>query len=198
MVIIIFHMTEQEAVPIVLGAKEGENESLIFWTQIAFIFAGFIEGMIGGLIPTWSTSCRKSPKILGIGNAFACGVFLAIGLCHMTPENAEGWEKIVREHHPDKKKIFPMAEVLMLFGYTVLLLVDKVMFDAHAFFDPDHQEHGHQDPVTKKLSEDVQKSMSPDNRGQVQAIGDSVVTDDAAKSFLSCTDNYAARMKAGV
>ena len=138
---------------------------MIFWTQIAFIFAGFAEGMIGGFIPTWSSSCRESPKVLGIANAFACGVFLAIGLCHMTPENIEGWNKL----QEGKAKIFPLPEVLMFLGYTLLLLVDKVMFDAHAYFD-ELDGHEHADPAMRKMSDNIKESISKSE--QLAAEGD--------------------------
>jgi zinc transporter ZupT len=45
--------------------------------------------MFGGILPYWSTNCRKNPRILGVGNAFAGGVFIAIAFVHILPEQAE-------------------------------------------------------------------------------------------------------------
>ena len=58
----------------------------VLWTKIGFIILAFIEALVCGMIPTWSPSCRESPAILGIANAFAGGVFLAIALMHIMPE----------------------------------------------------------------------------------------------------------------
>ena len=63
----------------------------ILITKICFIIVAFFEGLIPGLVPTWSASCRSSPKILGIANAFAGGVFLSICLIHILPEQIEAW-----------------------------------------------------------------------------------------------------------
>ena len=63
----------------------------IFWIKVAFIIVCFLQGLCTGFIPTWSESCRTSPKILGIANAFAAGVFLAIALLHILPEEIKGW-----------------------------------------------------------------------------------------------------------
>ena len=156
----------EELEPIRFSNSDKDHPKVIFWTQIAFIFAGFAEGMIGGFIPTWSSSCRESPKVLGIANAFACGVFLAIGLCHMTPENIEGWNKL----QEGKAKIFPLPEVLMFLGYTILLLVDKVMFDAHAYFDELDGAHNHADPAMRRMSETIKASIGKSE--QMAAEGD--------------------------
>ena len=69
----------------------GDNCTAVFWVKIVFIVACFAEGFIAGNIPTWSEGCRTNPKILGVANAFASGVFIAIALCHILPEEIEGW-----------------------------------------------------------------------------------------------------------
>ena len=87
------------------------------------------------MIPTWSSSCRESPKVLGIANSFAGGVFLAIAFMHITPEMIETWDGLpVNE---GKEKIFPLPELLIFCGYTFILVIDKVLFDTHALFEHD-------------------------------------------------------------
>jgi len=54
--------------------------------KIGSIVILFIEAFIGGMAPFWSAKCRKNPKILGIGNAFAGGVFVSIAFMHILPE----------------------------------------------------------------------------------------------------------------
>ena len=122
-----------------------ENPS-IFWTKMGFIMVSFLEALISGMIPTWSPSCRENPKILGIANSFAAGVFLAIALVHILPEMIEDWD----ETYEDKEKVFPLPEILVFAGYTIILVIDKVLFDTHALFDHDHEgaEDGHaEDPA---------------------------------------------------
>ena len=93
------------------------------------------------MIPTWSEGCRTNPKILGIANAFAAGVFMAIALMHVLPEEIEGWAEYI-----GTEEVFPLPEVLAFAGYTLILILDKVLFDTHALFDAD-DEHGHGDPA---------------------------------------------------
>ena len=71
--------------------SDSTDESAVLWTKIGFIVASFLEAMIAGLIPTWSQNCRESPKILGIANSFAGGVFLAIAFMHIMPEMITAW-----------------------------------------------------------------------------------------------------------
>jgi len=128
-----------------------ENPS-IFWTKMGFIMVSFLESLLSGMIPTWSPSCRENPKILGIANSFAAGVFLAIALVHILPEMIETWDEL--ETKKGVEKIFPLPEILVFAGYTIILIIDKVLFDTHALFDHDHEgaEDGHaEDPAHKKL-----------------------------------------------
>jgi zinc transporter 1/2/3 len=101
-----------------------------------------LEAFLCGCFPTWSKSCRESPKILGIANSFAAGVFLAIGFVHILPEEAGNWAEL----HPDAENLFPLPYFLMFCGYTLILILDKVLFDTHALFEPTNQD-GLTDPV---------------------------------------------------
>ena len=104
------------------------NLTWVFWTKIIFIFVCFFEGFLCGVFPTYSKDCRENPKVLGVANAFACGVFLAIALIHILPEEAEEWSL----EHPDATNLFPLPYFLMFCGYTLILFVDKVAFDSSA------------------------------------------------------------------
>ena len=67
------------------------NTTMLFATKLAFIVLCFFEGLIAGMIPTWSSSCRGSPKIFGFVNAFDGGVFLGIAFMDIIPEMIEAW-----------------------------------------------------------------------------------------------------------
>ena len=45
-----------------------------------------------GVIPVFCTAFSENPKVLGIANAFTGGIFIAIALMHILPEQAEAWE----------------------------------------------------------------------------------------------------------
>lgn len=94
-----------------------------------------------GMIPVKSKSFRESPKILGVANAFSGGVFLAIALIHIVPEQMEKYNGLAAKgaigHGLGE---FPLPFLLVVAGYTFILIIDKVLFDAHDILD-NHQ-HG--------------------------------------------------------
>jgi len=137
----------------------------VFWVKIGFCIFVFLEAFLTGLIPTWSKSCRESPKILSIANSFAAGVFLAIAFVHILPEEARNWAEL----NPDNSEPFPLPYFLMFCGYTLILVIDKVMFDTHALFEHEHGE-GLVDPVDKKLSASIKRSFAQIARAE--SIGD--------------------------
>ena len=110
----------------------------IFWVKIGFILIVFFEALLSGYFPTWSSSCRESPKILGIANSFASGVFIAIAIVHILPEEAGNWASL----NPETEDPFPLPYFLMFCGYCIILIIDKVMFDTHSLF-----EHDDDDPL---------------------------------------------------
>jgi len=105
----------------------------VFWVKMGFMVFCFFEAYIPGVFPTYSKGCRESPKILGIANAFACGVFIAIALIHIAPEEADLWNTIQAAKGIEDP--FPLSYFLMFVGYTLILVVDKVLFDTHALFE---------------------------------------------------------------
>lgn len=59
--------------------------------------------------------------------AFSGGVFLAVALLHILPEAVTDYTDEVR---PGETK-FPLPYFLVFCGYSLILVIDKVMFDAH-------------------------------------------------------------------
>ena len=141
------------------GSACGDNCSEIFWTKIGFIVFVWAEAFFSGIAPTLSTQCRESPKVLGIANSFAAGVFLAIALMHILPEQAEAWADNTVERKGPDAKIFPLAEMLTFFGYIIILILDKVLFDSSQLFERDG-DHQLNDPADQKLANDVKRSMT--------------------------------------
>lgn len=184
------------------------DPTVLLWTKIGFIIWIFGEGLISGMIPTWSPSCRESPKILGIANSFAGGVFLAIAFMHITPEMIGVWADLPRNEGKDPDEIFPLPEMLIFVGYTFILIIDKVLFDTHALFDHDHEEgHSHADPAEAKFEVNMKASMVKSQ--QMGASGDAAALkasrieekeelEGAMKSYLNPHDRFATRMKASM
>lgn len=155
----------EDSNPISLSSSDDDSDDKdkgIFWLQISFIIFAFLEGAIAGWIPTIWTSCRESPKILGIANSFACGLFLAISILHITPEEVHNWEYLDRNSHKDPNagekdaripndKIFPLPELMVFLGYTIILIMDKVLFDSKALFENSDGE----DPAKAKLERNI-------------------------------------------
>ena len=131
----------------------GDNCTLVTYLKLGFVIVCFFEGLMGGLIPTWFVSCRTNPKVFGVANSFAAGVFMAISIMHIMPEMIEGWTNYIQT-----EKVFPLPEALCLGGYTLILVLDKVLFDTHSLFD-DHG-HEHPDPAEIKFQKNLKESLT--------------------------------------
>lgn len=111
----------------------------IFWTKIGFCLFAFLEAFGAGIFPTMNKNCRENPKVLGIANSFAAGVFMGIAFLHILPEEFEIWNTVWVEAGHDPDHVLPLPTILMVAGYTIILIIDKVLFDTHSLFD----DHGH-------------------------------------------------------
>lgn len=82
-------------------------------------------------------------KFIGIANAFSGGIFLSVALLHLLPESAEIFEEYfqdktsINEEGETVKKHFPASFVLAFVGYTIILTLEKVIFDSHTHSDFD-------------------------------------------------------------
>ena len=101
--------------------------------KIIFIFVFFFEALGAGIIPSKNRRFRTSPLILGIANAFSGGVFLAIAFMHIMPEEIEDYNELMKEENVEDP--FPLPYLLLFIGYTFILVIDRVLFDAHSAFD---------------------------------------------------------------
>jgi zinc transporter 1/2/3 len=102
-----------------------------------------------GILPVKSKTFKESPKILGIANAFSGGVFLAIGLTHIMPEEVNAWNEL-----HEGEKTFPWPYLILVLGYTLMLTIDKVVFDAHEILDGHGHGHGQGSLTMSFLSKD--------------------------------------------
>ncbi|NQX89489.1 MAG: ZIP family metal transporter [Halioglobus sp.] len=101
------------------------------------------SGWLGGLIPLYGARAR-SPRFLSLGNAFAAGIFLGIGLIHMLGDASETWRTSLATP-------YPMALLLAGTAFLFLLWFEHVALQGHlhhavhapggVIADFDHAEH---------------------------------------------------------
>ncbi len=95
----------------------------MFEVKLALLFAIFAAGASGGSLPLWRGATTGSPRLLGLGNSFAAGVFLAAGLVHMLPDADRIWRELGFE--------FPVAFALSAVALTLMLLIEHVLLPEH-------------------------------------------------------------------
>ena len=142
------------------------NFKLIFMLAIFLLAFGF------GLIPIVVKRFKESPILLGIANTFAAGVFIAIALIHIMPEQSKNWEcrqwKTEFCDHKTPSEV-PVPFILLLCGYTVILALDKIFFDAHSFMEG----YDHQDETSEKLIPKDQETHNTQKDDQYKIQKDS-------------------------
>jgi hypothetical protein len=93
--------------------------------------------------------------------------------------------------------------LLLLAGYTLILVIDKVMFDTHSLFE-DHDEHGDvkMDPAEEKLAKNVRASMVLMDRKSLDPMEARKSMAEArqdlkgaVKEYLSKEDRFSTRLK---
>jgi solute carrier family 39 (zinc transporter), member 1/2/3 len=109
-----------------------------------FIVVVFFLTIFAGMLPIKVKACKESPTFIGLANAFSGGLFLAIALFHVLPETADQYNDYYKDLNGEDPK-WPLPYMLAFGGYSVILMVDRVMFDSHALFEGEdgHGGHGH-------------------------------------------------------
>lgn len=126
--------------------------------KLIFLFIIFIEAFVMGVMPVKVKKCKNNPSVLGVANAFSGGVFISISLMHIMPEQTGSYQEFMcnrfNERNPgdDCPEFFPLPYLLLVCGYVVILVLDKVLFDSHPMI---HDHNGHaagddHDSIVKK------------------------------------------------
>ena len=92
--------------------------------KLVLLLAILVVGAAGAGLPVWRQNALRHERILGWGNSFAAGVFLAAGLVHMLPDADETWKEL--------GWTYPMAFVLAAFSFVLMLLVEHVLLPENA------------------------------------------------------------------
>ena len=126
------------------------SETTVDITKGVFIILCLVVSIVAGILPMKLQGCKSNPKVVGLLNSFSGGVFLAIALMHIIPETVstyyeyrlhdtlaayETQETITvaqLEYVLDRyESFFPVPFIVVVFGYSLILLVDKVVIDAN-------------------------------------------------------------------
>lgn len=122
---------------------------------------------------------------------------------HIMPEQIETWSDLPRN---EGKEVFPLPELLMFFGYTLILILDKVLFDTATLFT-DNQNQALPDPADQKFNETTKTAMSRSQQAQQSddpnerrksLVEEKQNMEGAMKDLLNPNDRFATRMKASL
>ena len=197
----------------------------VITVQVIFIFFIMIMAFVSGVLPTKIPWCKNSINILGIANAFSGGVFIAIAFMHIMPEQTSSYasyrqskddddemfygQNPLRDDDDDDDDYFPLPFLLVVLGYTFILLIDKVIFDTHSLVDSHGHGHGNahgHDLVQQNFVNNVRSSftkvqamLTEDAMNSKEARENNIKdnTDqinDSIKQYLSRNDKFAVRM----
>lgn len=122
--------------------------------KIIFTIVMFLEVFLG-LIPAKCEACRKSVYPLSFLNCFSAGIFLSIAFVHILPDTTIEYIEWANENGYDEA--FPLPTFMAMFGYILILLIDKVI--AHSFKLEDEQ-HSH---LENKPAAVPQESLATSN-----------------------------------
>ena len=92
--------------------------------KLALLIAILVAGAAGAALPLRSRGASRSERLLGWGNAFAAGVFLAAGLVHMLPDADRTWSALGHD--------YPTAFALAGLAFVFMLLVEHVLLPEQA------------------------------------------------------------------
>ena len=89
--------------------------------KILFIFAMLISAGATGAVPLYSKSFKQNKCLVSVGNCFAAGIFLLVGLVHLLADSQEAFKEALDEDPP-------YAYIICIIGYTLILFIEKIMF----------------------------------------------------------------------
>jgi len=96
----------------------------VYAVKLALLLTILAAGAAGAVLPLLRRDAVRADRLLGWGNAFAAGVFLAAGLVHMLPDADRAWSALGYR--------YPMAFLAAGLGFVLMLLVEHVLPPEHA------------------------------------------------------------------
>ena len=93
--------------------------------KVIFIFTMFVTAGVTGLIPIFSKSFNNNHKLVSVGNCFAGGIFLLVGLAHLLSDAQEAFDEVFVPS-------IPIGHVMAVVGYTMIMFIEKIIFTGHS------------------------------------------------------------------
>ena len=126
----------------------------VFYIKITYLVIMALITAVFGLLPLCFDNCRKDTRILNYANAFSGGIFLGIGFFHLFPEANENFEIYFASPEGKNSYIFgwPMSYLLAFLSYSLILYLEKVVFNSHALIAHTHT-HIQEDIEENNLNE---------------------------------------------
>jgi solute carrier family 39 (zinc transporter), member 1/2/3 len=126
----------------------------VLMIKIIFIFCMLLSAGFFGFLPLISPSFHKNENYLSIGNCFAAGIFIIVGLAGLLPDAQASLSE-------DLSSDIPLAYVLAACGYMTILFVENVLF-SHSH-DISHS-HLDQHLANADLSINVESDFKPSHK----------------------------------
>jgi zinc transporter 1/2/3 len=129
--------------------NDHDGELLPVWLKLI----GAVSCLVLSLILAFIARLRffeKHPDALSYANIAGGGVILAVAFSHLIPEVQEGFQ--------DLETDYPVGFVLVIAGYVLILLLEKVIFHhghAHDELPVNSHKHKHQEKSKLLFEEDV-------------------------------------------
>lgn len=98
--------------------------------KIIAIVVILIESLAFALFPILNKRFKENQKLMGFANAFSAGIFIAAGLLHVLPDSNEAYNDEMAKKGV-KGDFFPWPNMSCILSFSLVFLVDKVMFDPH-------------------------------------------------------------------
>ena len=167
----------------------------LLFTKAMFCIGCFFLAFLAGMVPIFFNACKNSKTLFSVANSFAGGVFMAIAFIHIMPEAMEMWEEYLhhdQDHdspnpvvgHGDGDEPFPLPFALLFVGYTLILLIDKVLFDPHKLMG----DHGHDHGVSRNsISKSFHELQANAANGEPL---DKQATEEALGNYFSKSERF--------
>ena len=104
--------------------------------KIIFIFCMFASAGITGYLPLFVPSLHQNKTVLCLGNCFAAGIFIIVGVSGLLPIAQVSFDKIVGDD-------MPLAYVLAVFGYMVIFFIENIIFTHERVHNDDKETSNH-------------------------------------------------------
>ncbi|CAG9327704.1 unnamed protein product [Blepharisma stoltei] len=137
--------------------------------KIIFLFIICFGGLIFGILPIYSRFFHKGLKWAYLGSCFSGGIFLSVAIADLLPEATKKSEEAIGSR-------FPLASVLVLTGYSLILFIEKL-----AFSSEHHHRHHHHSTVHMKKETTISMAI-PQKKLEINSI--SITLEDIKDNLI--------------